>query len=362
MHHTKRIYIRKWARHNAGPIFFSYYPKSVISVVSNILAAVQRAEVSLHALQIIVQQLGKIGNAEEIAGEGTADERESEEKAEPKQGGADQWESNDNFDASTASLWQRIRHHFSNRRLYRDADNQLLGGVCSGLAHFFGFGDPVLWRLVVLLLFLFRGVGLLTYLILWLIVPLARTPEDKLRMKGIQLNANNINKQVIIDHQNMQCSSGNSSMASGCLKLLFGLLVLFPLGFVILFLLLFTIAGAGVIGGLGSAVLTTSEFGLFNAMLDSCGTMFVVGIGSILVVLVIVFILLMRLIFGPSNPMGRWTRIALGIIVGACLALGVFSIAQTITKYIALEEGYTTEQCSSINRNYGGNTYWQECD
>ena len=106
-------------------------------------------------------------------------------------------------------------------------------------------------------------------------------------MKGIQLNANNINKQVIIDHQNMQCSSGNSSMASGYLKLLFGLLVLFPLGFVILFLLLFTIAGAGVIGGLGSAVLTTSEFGLFNAMLDSCGTMFVVGIGSILVVLVI---------------------------------------------------------------------------
>lgn len=70
------------------------------------------------------------------------------------------------------------------RRLYRDADNQLLGGVCSGLAHFFGFGDPVLWRLVVLLLFLFRGVGLLTYLILWLIVPLARTPEDKLRRRA----------------------------------------------------------------------------------------------------------------------------------------------------------------------------------
>lgn len=312
------------------------------------------------SLEIIKEIIGKIGNAEEIAGDGKADETQSEEKAESKYSADDdRWENTDDFDASTASMWQRIRHHFSNRRLYRDADNQLLGGVCSGLAHFFGFGDPVLWRLLVLLLFLYKGVGLLTYLILWLIVPMARTPEDKLRMKGIQLNAHNINRQVIIDHQNMQCSTdnSNSSMTSGCLKLLFGLFILFPLGFIILFVLLFAIAAAGVLGGVGSAVLSTSEFGLFETMFDTCGTMFLIGIGCILVVLIIVFILLIRLIFGSNKPMGKLTRIALGIIVGVCLSFGIFSIAQTITKYISLEEEYNVQQCSAIYRSHGNNLF-----
>lgn len=310
------------------------------------------------SLEIIKEIIGKIGNAEEIAGEETTGESESEEKTENMQDStAPQWESADSFDASTASLWQRIRHHFSNRHLYRDPDNQLLGGVCSGLAHFFGFGDPVLWRLLHIVLFLCKGVGLLGYLILWLIVPLARTPEDKLRMKGMPLNANNINKQVIMDHQNMQCSTGGSSMASGCLKLLFGLVVLFPLGFIIFFMLMFIIAAAGVVGGLGSAVISTSEFGLFNAMFESCGTMFLLGIGCILVVLVIVFVLLLRLIFGSNNPMGKWTRIVIGIIIGACLSFGIYSIAQTITKYFTLEEGYNANRRTKVYRNYSSNTF-----
>ena len=302
------------------------------------------------SLEIIKEIIGKIGNAEEIAGEETTGE--SEKKAEPKQDDAEpHWESADSFNASTASLWQRIRHHFSNRRLYRDPDNQLLGGVCSGLAQFFGFGDAVLWRLLLIVLFLYNGVGLLGYLILWLIVPLARTPEDKLRMKGMPLNANNINKQVIMDHQNMQCSTGGNSTASGCLKVLFALAVLFPLGFIIFFMLMFIIAGAGVVGGLGSAVLSTSEFGLFNTMFESCGITFLLGIGSILVVLVIVFVLLLRLIFGSNNPMCKWTRIVLAIIIGACLSFGIYSVAQTVTKYFTLEDAYIIQRSSTVYTN-----------
>ena len=135
-------------------------------------------------------------------------------------------------------------------------------------------------------------------------------------------------------------------MASGCLKLLFGLVVLFPLGFIIFFMLMFIIAAAGVVGGLGSAVLSTSEFGLFNAMFESCGTMFLLGIGCILVVLVIVFVLLLRLIFGSNNPMGKWTRIVLGIIIGACLSFGIYSIAQTVTQYFTLSDGYIIQHSS----------------
>lgn len=56
------------------------------------------------------------------------------------------------------------------KRLYRSRKNAMLGGVCAGLAGYFGI-DPTIVRLIFVLLFLFGGHGLLIYLILWLVVP-----------------------------------------------------------------------------------------------------------------------------------------------------------------------------------------------
>ena len=60
----------------------------------------------------------------------------------------------------------------NNKRLYRDASDKMVGGVCSGLANFFGI-DPTVVRLAFVLLTLLGGHGVLIYLVLWLIVPLA---------------------------------------------------------------------------------------------------------------------------------------------------------------------------------------------
>jgi len=60
----------------------------------------------------------------------------------------------------------------NNKRLYRDPSDKMLGGVCSGLANFFGM-DPTVIRLAFVLLTLLGGHGVLIYLVLWLIVPLA---------------------------------------------------------------------------------------------------------------------------------------------------------------------------------------------
>lgn len=60
----------------------------------------------------------------------------------------------------------------NNKRLYRDASDKMVGGVCSGLANFFGM-DPTVVRLAFVLLTLLGGHGVLIYLVLWLIVPLA---------------------------------------------------------------------------------------------------------------------------------------------------------------------------------------------
>lgn len=56
------------------------------------------------------------------------------------------------------------------KRLYRSADDRMLGGVCGGLAKYFGV-DSNLVRLAFLLFALFTGTGLLLYLLLWLILP-----------------------------------------------------------------------------------------------------------------------------------------------------------------------------------------------
>lgn len=72
----------------------------------------------------------------------------------------------------------------SSRKLYRDPDAALVGGVVAGVAHFFRI-DPTWARLIfIVLLVLSFGSALLVYFVLWIIIPPARTTADKLRMNG----------------------------------------------------------------------------------------------------------------------------------------------------------------------------------
>jgi phage shock protein PspC (stress-responsive transcriptional regulator) len=63
------------------------------------------------------------------------------------------------------------------KRLYRSHSNRVIGGVCGGLGDYFSI-DPVLIRLVWLLLILFGGIGLVLYLIAWLIIPAIPAEEE----------------------------------------------------------------------------------------------------------------------------------------------------------------------------------------
>ena len=286
------------------------------------------------SIEIIKEIIGKIGNAEEIAGEETESaENEKDESGNTAYDKGQETET-DNFDPSTASLWERIRHHFKNRRLFRDPDNQLLGGVCSGVANYIGFGDPILWRLLLLALFFVEGVGLITYLILWLIIPLARTPEDKLLMKGKKLTPNNINEQIIQDHstQNSCSGSSNRNNGSGCLKVLFALLILGPLGAFILVAIALITGWFGVIGGMGSMILSQTEARIMSAITESTGTLFTSGVVCILIILAVLFVLLLRWIFGSGKPMAGWLKTLIALLMLGCLIWGVFSISRSITK------------------------------
>lgn len=57
------------------------------------------------------------------------------------------------------------------KRLYRSRTNRILGGVCGGVGDYFRL-DPVLIRLVWLILILFGGIGLILYVVSWVIIPL----------------------------------------------------------------------------------------------------------------------------------------------------------------------------------------------
>lgn len=81
----------------------------------------------------------------------------------------------------------------SNRRLYRDPDNRIIGGVSSGLAAYFNI-DRLLMRIIMAATFFFSGP--LLYILLWVLIPEAKTTAQKLEMSGEKINIENIEKSI----------------------------------------------------------------------------------------------------------------------------------------------------------------------
>ncbi|PBQ31492.1 hypothetical protein CNR22_06845 [Sphingobacteriaceae bacterium] len=79
------------------------------------------------------------------------------------------------------------------RRLFRNPDEKAIGGVCSGLAAYFDI-DTVWVRLAMFLLVFFGGLSLWVYIIMWIVIPEAKTTADRLAMRGESANINTIFK------------------------------------------------------------------------------------------------------------------------------------------------------------------------
>jgi phage shock protein PspC (stress-responsive transcriptional regulator) len=77
------------------------------------------------------------------------------------------------------------------RKIYRDPDDEVLAGVCSGLAHRLGI-DPLWMRLIFLGGFFIWGSSLLLYIVLALLLPKAETTAQKLEMKGQEVTLSNL--------------------------------------------------------------------------------------------------------------------------------------------------------------------------
>jgi phage shock protein PspC (stress-responsive transcriptional regulator) len=81
------------------------------------------------------------------------------------------------------------------RRLYRNIDRHILGGVCAGIASWLGISVLVV-RLIFFACFWFYGISALAYFLLWIIVPPAKTTAQKLEMQGQPINISNIERSI----------------------------------------------------------------------------------------------------------------------------------------------------------------------
>lgn len=82
------------------------------------------------------------------------------------------------------------------KRLMRDMDNKVVGGVCSGLAAYFGIEDPIWIRLAFVIMMFLGGSSVLLYFVLMIIMPQAKTAADKLSMRGEPIDVNSIAGKV----------------------------------------------------------------------------------------------------------------------------------------------------------------------
>ncbi len=101
-----------------------------------------------------------------------------------------------NYTNSDHAYQKQTEYTNGSKKFYRDEEKNLLGGVCAGLAH--NLGIDILWMRIiwVVLFFLSYGTFTILYLVLWIVVPAARTTAQKLAMMGEPVNISNIEKKV----------------------------------------------------------------------------------------------------------------------------------------------------------------------
>lgn len=159
----------------------------------------------------------------EDQGEGEGkDNGQSEGKAqsESNSNASNDTDSNTTAEETIGGKWiDRVLHHVSTHRFYRDGKDKIGGGVISGLCHYCGGGDIVVWRVGIVLFLLaifvlnqtfryyfispFLGflffVPIIIYVVLWLVAPVARTTEERLSMTGKEVTPESISKAILAE-------------------------------------------------------------------------------------------------------------------------------------------------------------------
>ena len=145
---------------------------------------------------------------------------EGKAQSESNSNASNDTDSNTTAEETIGGKWiDRVLHHVSTHRFYRDGKDKIGGGVISGLCHYCGGGDIVVWRVGIVLFLLaifvlnqtFRYyfispllgflffVPIIIYVVLWIVAPMALTTEERLSMTGKEVTPESISKAIIAE-------------------------------------------------------------------------------------------------------------------------------------------------------------------
>ncbi len=218
----------------------------------------------------------------------------------------------------------RLQRQNRNRRLFRDPDNRVIGGVSAGLANYFGL-DRVWIRLIfVASIFLF-GTGFWLYIVLWIIVPKASSASDKLMMKGEPVDIKNIEKEIL---KNQGANKVNSIAAHGAN--VFGILVKGVLklvgGFVALLLFVLVVAISIAMVAIFFNLGNTKELNeLIGITVKDASIIWSVKTGVLLTILIPCVALLMLVIKGLFKI--KLANKTWGMTLGGLFLVGILLLA-----------------------------------
>jgi len=233
-------------------------------------------------------------------------------------------------------------HHQSDesKRLFRDTQKGILAGVASGLAAYFGV-DVIIIRLLFVVGSLAWGGGILLYILLWLLVPEAKTPSEKLQMAGKSVNVESLKEIVERADVKGAARRANGTIAPFINSFFRVIFKIIGIGFIL--------GGMGVILGL-SAVWTymAAHHGkLFQENLFPVGTAehVLTDIGIGLGIIVALFAILCGLaMFKRRWPVPAWaTGVLAGVfLIGATAAIVLSADAAPKVRDRYLSRSHTT--------------------
>ena len=231
----------------------------------------------------------------------------------------------------------------SKKRLYCNPNDKLLCGVLSGISCYLGI-DPVWIRLAVVALAVlpipFISISfwtvLIVYIVLALIIPEAKTPEERLRMHGKPVTIENLNEEIVNGADGTERPVVKHSGFVQVLIVLIKAILIFVLAsmafgfFAFLAVILFGASFFGMIFNIHNPVLQhamdSDELMMFDAIANN-GFTWVSGIALFVAALVIVILIvhvIMR-ILGKGKSLGRMLWIYLAIFF-VSLIVGISSL------------------------------------
>lgn len=243
--------------------------------------------------------------------------------------------------------------YYPSKRLYRDKENGMIGGVMAGLGHYLGI-DSLWLRILMVILFFGFGTGLFVYIVLWILVPEAVTTTQKLEMKGQPITISNIEKKVkegfdditskisSIDHEKITNSakSGASRIGSSIEEVITTIFKVFAkiIGSFILFFSAIALLGIIITSIIMIFSSTMPENYILNHIqtpigletpLWAQGILFLLGFG---IPLFFLFILGLKLMVNNLRSIGNYVKYSLLavwiIAVGIIISLGINEASQ----------------------------------